>query len=307
VHASEDYIVGYIAGAGRSGSTILDMMLGANSLAFSTGQLADLQSWINDHGHCTCGQPIDDCPFWGDILKTGRLPTYPALTAGRKAAKVGGTLRILLSGTRRDEAREIDAAWYLFETIARLSGKHLIVDSSKAALRLARLSRNRNGPRLRVIHLIRDPRGYVTSICFATRVVGPDGAVGYTGVQPKPVAVADWLAQNLLMLLLGAVVFRERYLVITYEEMTEYPERVLARLARFLGIIFDPSMLPPLERSDFHLIGGNSARLAFSALRQDDKWRRKLSPLEKLLIQATSGWLYFLLAKRAARQGRQFS
>jgi hypothetical protein len=56
----DDYIVGYIGGSGRSGSTILDMMLGANSRAISTGQLDDLRSW-NEHGrYCTCGHVLSE-------------------------------------------------------------------------------------------------------------------------------------------------------------------------------------------------------------------------------------------------------
>jgi Sulfotransferase family len=297
----QDYIVGYIGGSGRSGSTILDMMLGGNSRAFSAGQLDDLRFWVDTGRYCTCGHAVVECPFWRQVLKPDADSIPPAMNVPGKARKVTRTLRVMASGVTRSEARDAESAWALLDRVAEQSRTHLVVDSSKSALRLARLARNPSGKRLRVIHLVRDARGYVTSKSFSTLAESPQGAFGYTAAQSKPAAVADWMAQNLLMLVLGLVVFRGRFLVITYEQLTRHPERLLARLSAFLAIEYEPSMLPPLDRTAFHLIGGNSARLAFSEVRYDDRWRSKLTRSEKFLIQVTSGWLYSLLARLAAR------
>jgi hypothetical protein len=206
------------------------------------------------------------------------------------------TLRVLASGATRSEAREVDSAWALLDRLAEHSGKHVVLDSSKAALRLARLARNPKGERLRVVHLVRDARGYVTSKNFSTLVESPQGTFGYTAAESKSGAVADWIAQNLLMLMVGVVAFRGRYVVITYEQMMRHPEQTLTRLTDFLEMEYKSSMLPPLDRKNFHLIGGNSSRLAFSELRYDDKWRHKLTSREKFLIQYDDGLA--LLASR---------
>jgi Sulfotransferase domain len=299
-----DYRVGYIGGSGRSGSTILDMMLGGNSHAFSAGQLDDLRLWLDTGGYCTCGQSVEDCPFWKEVLKNDGEVVPPAMNVSSKIGKVTRTLRVVASGLTAAEAPEVERAWALLDRVAERSGTDVVVDSSKSALRVARLARHPMGKRLRLVHLIRDARGYVTSKSFSTRVEGPQGAAGYTMVQSKPAAVADWLAQNLLTLTLGFVAFRGRYLVLTYEQLTRSPERILDRLAEFLDMKYEPSMLPPLSRHDFHLIGGNSSRLDFSELRHDDSWRRKLTPREAFLIRLTTGWLYALLARLAARHER---
>jgi hypothetical protein len=212
----------------------------------------------------------------------------PAINLSGKAQKFSRTLRVLASGATRSEAREVDSAWALLDRLAEHSGKHVVLDSSKAALRLARLARNPKGRRLRVVHLVRDARGYVTSKSFSS----------------KWAAVMDWIAQNVLMLMVGVVSFRGRYVVITYEQMTRHPEQTLARLADLLEMKYESSMFPPFDRTDFHLIGGNSSRLAFTELRYDDKWRHKLTSREKVLIQLASGWLYWLLARLAARHER---
>jgi Sulfotransferase family len=304
VNNRTDYRVGYIGGSGRSGSTILDMMLGGNSRAFSAGQLDDLRFWLDTGRYCTCGRSMVDCPFWKEVLKIDDEAVPPAMNVSPKVGKVTRTLRVLTSGVNAAEAREAERAWALLDRVAERSGKDLVVDSSKSALRLARLARHPMGERLRVVHLVRDARGYVASKSFSARVESPQGTAGYTKVQSKPAAVADWFAQNLLMLTVGLVAFRGRYFILTYEQMTHDPERILDRLAQFLEMEYEPSMLPPLSRSDFHLIGGNSSRLAFTEIRYDDSWRRKLTPREALLIRVATGWLYALLARLSTRQRR---
>lgn len=300
----DDYIVAYIGGSGRSGSTVLDMMLGANSQAVSTGQLDDLRSWIATASYCTCGRVVSECPFWSRVLGSDDRLVPPAINVAGRVGKVARTLRVLAAKTDRTKAREVESAWMLLDALAAHSRKHVIVDSSKAALRLVRLARNAKGSRLRVIHLVRDARGFVTSKSFPTLAQSAQGTFGYTSAQPKWAAVLDWLAQNLLMLIVGIVVFRGRYVVITYEQMTRRPEQTLARLASLLGMTYERSMLPPLDRTEFHLIGGNSSRLGFTELRYDDKWQSKLTAREKLLIHVTSGWLYWLLARLADGQER---
>jgi hypothetical protein len=297
------YVVAYIGGSGRSGSTICDMMLGGSSRAFSVGQIDELNSWISAGRYCTCGRVIDECPFWEPIVEEAGQAIPPSLNVGGRVNKVLLALGIMLRPKSSDD-EAVRRAWELFDRVARHSRKGVITDSSKAALRLARLSRSAEGHRLRVIHLVRDARGYVASRSFSTVVKGPDGTVGRTSPLGKRVAVADWLVQNALTFVLGVLFFRGRYLVVTYEELTTDTENVLRRLAGFLGVDYEPSMLPPFERENLHLIGGNSSRLAFSEVRYDDKWRQKLTPGEQWAVRVTTGWLYAGLAQLSMHQAR---
>jgi hypothetical protein len=216
----QDCIVAYIGGSGRSGSTILDMMLGGNSHAFSAGQLEDLRFWVDTGRYCTCGHAVVECRFWSHVLKTYGDSFPPAMNVPGKARKVSGTLRVIESGLTGSEAREVESAWALLDRVADQSRKDVVVDSSKSALRLARLARDPSGKRLRVIHLVRDAPGHVTSKSFSTLAQSPQGTFGYTAAQPKPAAVAEWIAQNMLMLMLGVTVLRGRYLVTAYEQLT---------------------------------------------------------------------------------------
>src|SRR3982751_3117232 len=55
----------YIAGYSRSGSTILDIVLGSQQNVFGTGELAYLfDDWLLTERKCTCGEAYNCCDFW---------------------------------------------------------------------------------------------------------------------------------------------------------------------------------------------------------------------------------------------------
>jgi hypothetical protein len=63
--------VAYIAGAGRSGSTLLAMLLGALPGCVSIGELRHMwRRGIQLNQRCGCGEPFWDCPFWSDVGRT---------------------------------------------------------------------------------------------------------------------------------------------------------------------------------------------------------------------------------------------
>ena len=59
----------YIAGPGRSGSTLLDTMLGQIDGFVSVGELRNLWArGLGDGWPCGCGAAVRDCPFWSSVL-----------------------------------------------------------------------------------------------------------------------------------------------------------------------------------------------------------------------------------------------
>ena len=58
----------YIAGVGRSGSTLLERMLGAVPGAVNTGELNAIFSRVSQQDQrCGCGEPFSECPFWREV------------------------------------------------------------------------------------------------------------------------------------------------------------------------------------------------------------------------------------------------
>jgi len=59
----------YITGWGRSGSTILDNIMGQIDGFFSVGELRYI--WdrnLIENRLCGCGVPLEECPIWSQIL-----------------------------------------------------------------------------------------------------------------------------------------------------------------------------------------------------------------------------------------------
>ena len=67
----------FIAGFGRSGSTLLDRLLGSTPGVHSGGELAAI--WTHglvDDRLCSCGAPFSGCPFWRAVGRFLRLPWW---------------------------------------------------------------------------------------------------------------------------------------------------------------------------------------------------------------------------------------
>ncbi len=85
----------YIAGNGRSGSTLLDMLLGSLPNLWTVGE-ANVIPWEFEKrdAKCGCGKSLYECPFWtevysdiGDIIKNHKTIKF------RDSHSVGKVLR----------------------------------------------------------------------------------------------------------------------------------------------------------------------------------------------------------------------
>jgi hypothetical protein len=297
-----------IVGSGRSGSTLLDMLLGGHSQALSLGQVDVLRKWIDLDDLCTCGKKLADCAIWGRVLPTlqdqnGRRIPQP-LNIARPSAKIAAAIKWLVSGA--GPASPDAALWAeLLDKLSEVSGKPILVDSSKTVLRLARLW-PQIGSNMMVLHLVRDPRGFVSSNVKPRYMTSPSGVKTISRVLGFPTAVANWTVNNALLHLIGRTRLKDRYRVAIYDDLVADPEKHLTDICDWLGIEFEPAMLPPIDAREFHLIGGNQSRFGgFQALRLDDRWKAELSRTRQRLTQYSAGWLFKLMRNYATRSYSQ--
>src|SRR5580704_12095604 len=96
-------VVLYIAGTGRSGSTLLANILGEVDGVFAAGEVRYLwQRGLTERRLCGCGVPVRECPVWSRVLAeaghldeparmdgivsllkhTGRIRNLPAMLLG---------------------------------------------------------------------------------------------------------------------------------------------------------------------------------------------------------------------------------
>ena len=150
----------YIAGAGRSGSTLLDIALGCHPNAFSAGELDNLFRGIKNEEYCSCHNKIHSCKFWSIIFEEwkDKMITSPEeyemfrKTFLRNKATIIFLYQLRFGGTRMSNF--ISDMELLYDIIFKYSKKSIIIDSSKVAHKILILRRTKF--QLKVVHLKRD-------------------------------------------------------------------------------------------------------------------------------------------------------
>lgn len=59
----------YITSCGHSGSTLLDLLLGAHSKSFSIGEIKQWERYIKNDLNCCCNEKVVQCSFWQEVRK----------------------------------------------------------------------------------------------------------------------------------------------------------------------------------------------------------------------------------------------
>ena len=70
--SAETIKVLYIGGYGRSGSTLLDRLLGQMQGFHSVGEMWNIwQKCFIENQLCGCGKPFQECDFWSAVVEEG--------------------------------------------------------------------------------------------------------------------------------------------------------------------------------------------------------------------------------------------
>ncbi|MFJ8687728.1 sulfotransferase family protein [Micromonospora wenchangensis] len=285
----------YLAGSGRSGSTLVTTVLGQYDGVFAAGELRYLwQRGEVENRPCGCGLPLRDCPLWGEVRRELPVQRAAAIAAGlRGRLRMRGLpalLRRHRRGVRPVPAHPDDAALAdLYAAVARHTGARVVVDSSKLPP-YGVLVDALPGIELRVLHLVRDPRA--TAFSWRRRR-GLDGDADPELMSRPPVwkAALLWLVWNTVTVRLWADRAPTGYLRVRYEDLTADPEATLARIAAFAGVDPDggPFTGPATVRlTPTHSVAGNPARHRTGPvpITADVQWRRDLSRWSYALVTA---------------------
>jgi hypothetical protein len=273
----------YILAWGRSGSTILDNVLGEVDGFFSAGEIRFL--WVRGvtkGWRCGCGRPVVECEVWASVLSELSAGGADLEAEAKAVERLQNTVaRVRHSGRLLKPSQELaddpEVARYasllsrLFRSTAATTGARVIVDSSKRPSDAAMLT-HVPGVDLYVVHLVRDPRAVAHSWSKKNYRVGRHGVVK---------SKLSWVSWNLA----GEAVrrrLRKRALLVRYEDFAQDPRKVIRDIVRLAGE--DPAAAPALDgnRVDLspnHTVSGNPSRFRTGAIevRPDDRWRHELS------------------------------
>jgi hypothetical protein len=247
----------YIAGAGRSGTTLLARLLGEVDGFVNVGEAARYLFDVNLRARefpCGCGSALCDCPFWKDKVRAispnlvqqasdmVRIRKFPSLLMASGKSGVPQVYRPILTALAE-----------MYQAVARETGCRVIVDSSKNPANglLASLI---PGVELHVLHVVRNPHRVVAS--WAKRK-------GYLKAHPRHKVIAWWWSFNLLA---EALKLKARsYRLLRYEDFVRQPGKCLQDIVA--DVVGSPSPAMPFLNGINanvkvqHDIGGNPDKL----------------------------------------------
>jgi hypothetical protein len=301
----------YVAGSGRSGSTILDRILGQLDGFFSAGELCNL--WARGllaRRRCGCGMPVPDCPVWGAVLAEA-FGGPDQVDAGRLAAATQRQLhvrsvpRMLLGRAQGAAGAEYQAALTrLYRAVARQTGCRVIVDSSKSPV-YAGLVAAIPGVEVSVVHLVRDPRATAWSFLRKKRL--PDfGDDRLMQRQHPAVSARRWSLWQAVTELL----WRRpgRYLRLRYEDFVADPQAAVRAVVELTGET--PAAWPftgpaTVRLGATHSVSGNPNRFGTGEveLRADEEWRRAMRVADRAMVTALT-WPLLLRYRYPLRRPR---
>jgi hypothetical protein len=282
----------FIGSLERSGSTVLDLTLGRTGRCVSFGEVARV---LEPHGRrglagvlertCTCGASVPECQFWGPVLREiGPL---------EQSLSLSGRYAIFLA-----RVREL----YGPDTVA--------VDSSKYLVALDALRELTMPVDLRVLFLVRDVRGWVSSSRKAAR---RRKEIPYRTLFSREIR-RHWrayLRHNVLRsfpfwLPLEWYIRNRRieshlhrssvsYEGVSYEQLATETDATLRQILSFIG---EPSAALS-EGARSHLVRGNRMALekVGPAIRydsgwRDDRWSRYEAMVWPFVAQKNDEWVY---------------
>lgn len=292
----------YIMGAGRSGSTVLDTVLGNHPEIESVGELTNLprSGWVNGE-YCACGEPGNVCPFWSDVrrewVKRVGVDDVEGYLSLQDAFERFRQWPCLLRERWRPSLQfqaYAERTRALFEAICAVSGKSIIVDSSKNPARAFALSMV-PGIDLYLIHLVRDGRGVAWSLKKAFK---KDVKMGVQkDIKPRPVwrTAIFWTVVNLYSEWVRRRLDSRKSIQVRYEDFINDPKSTLDKIGGLIELDFAEltSKVSAGEAMEVgHTIAGNRLRMAGRVrLRPDTEWTYKLPLRDQRIFWVLAGWL----------------
>lgn len=294
-------VVVYVLGVGRSGSTVIERVLGGFPGFCNVGELVELFRQIAPKDErCGCGEQFSACPLWQAVGRRGFADWDPALV--RQNAQLQHAVarqrylphvlqpRLASSAFRKRLKQYLDLQYTTYTTVAEESGADVLVDASKA---IAPLLAMRLDPRidLRVLHLVRDVRGVAHSWAKSD-VRRPHATSNERGTMASfstSRTAIRWTRMEAQAAVAGRLIRPSA--TVRYEDFVASPASTMLRALDDLGLggraashIDGHDVMLPAS----HGISGNPSRFTTGTvrIRSDQSWRQALRPNQRAAVTA---------------------
>lgn len=287
----------YLGGFGRSGSTLVERILGSAPGWVNIGELVDLARSVAPGDElCGCGARFSECEMWtqvGDVAFGGWSPTIFERLARlqRDVARQRHLPRLLAaSGPATGPLAEFHEAFSrIYAAVAQVNGSGVVVDASKGPA-FGRALAMAPEVDLRMLNVVRDPRAVAWSW---SRTVERPHVSAASGDEmwriPAHRSAAQWSALQLEM---HAIARRQAdFARLRYEDFVADPLQALVAVTAELGVGLTASDLPSLERGRIvlepsHGLSGNPGRFRSGsvALRADQRWATAMPARDRRIV-----------------------
>jgi Sulfotransferase family len=286
----------YIGGWGRSGSTLVDRVLGQIPGIVSLGELREVwqRGWVENRP-CGCGEAFSDCPFWTSVGRVAfggwdALDRREVLHLRYSLDRPWAVPLLAASGgsglMRRPLDRYAEILERLYGAIRQVSGSDVVVDSSKLPSH-AMILRRVPGIELSLVHLVRDSRGVAYSWQKHVENRVTRGQPAYLEKYDPFSASLRYDLYNGMTRMVGR--FGVPYLLVRYEDFVAEPRRSLERILAHAGLPApDLSFVGDGEvaLAPNHTVDGNPMRFSVGSvgLRLDDEWTRNMPRRDRFWV-----------------------
>lgn len=274
----------YVMSDKRAGSTLLDNILSKSDETVSVGELALLKNHIFRQGagfrwdwNCSCGQPINSCPFWSKVLEgiDTNAPSFNTKIQWNfksNRALAGSFLQPVFKSMlqkidkRKINGETIQTLFAIYRNVFAHSGKRFIIDSSKNPVHAYMLYLHQPPDiNVKIIGLKRDLRAIAAS------------KRKWNSLNNKDVNKSlSWLLRNSMLYnkisdQVMKLVKDEDKIQIKYEQLAIDTQGQLDKIVKKTGL---QSYAAPqfMHVEDDHTIAGTPQRFTKKPIRYDNSW-----------------------------------
>ena|SRR3989304_3282950 len=289
----------YLTGFWFSGATILGRSLKSSEEAIYVGEIRDFWTkGLKKNENCSCGERFESCSFWTMVTKEylNSFPSNDIEKISKELSEIEKTknyfkLRKFIKNKDDNYVRQLLDTYLkhtekLYESISKVSGKNIIVDSSRLPGRLLALSLSTK-IEIFPIYIIRDPRGVINSLI--RKDFRNFGEIRNSTFKH----ILTWNVKNLLSLDSVKKLNSHDTLYLLYKNFTRNPARIFEKIKKSLNCTLnyeEKNGKVSLYLEPGHVFTGNRSRhdTGKITITEDVKWKQELSWQRKVLISATS-------------------
>ena len=265
-----------------SGATLLTIFLNAHSEIVSNGESMFFDDDDSRRYDCSCGKYIDECEFYESTTASMRLPTggwdkrlfvqvprfsrKPVLSSLLHSPRFESRLRHELINVvpayRNIRDRLLEAQLQFFADARKFAGASIYLDGTKS-IRRAQLFARDDRCDMRIVHLVRDGRGFCASYVRNTRPVP-----SWTD------AAKVWLSYIAQVDRFSRAFPSIPVLVVRYEDLCRSTVEVMRAACAFLDIAYEEPAVDMMKGT--HILGNRMRRTFSGAIVEDTSWKDKL-------------------------------